>query len=113
MSETTVQAANRCCIRVYGSSRSYSMRGHMCQKSAIIQHEGAWYCGIHNPVAKAVRDAERKAKFDAEQEGRNKIYALNRAAAEMLELLKESQTSIGGDWRERRDAIVLKAQGTK
>ena len=30
---------------------------------------------------------------------------------ELLELLVESQTSIGGDWRERRDALIAKATG--
>lgn len=33
------------------------------------------------------------------------------AAPEMLDLLVESQTSIGGDWRERRDAAIKKARG--
>lgn len=33
------------------------------------------------------------------------------SAPEMLALLIESQTGIGGDWRERRDAIVAKARG--
>ena len=33
------------------------------------------------------------------------------AAPDLLALLVESQTSIGGDWRERRDAAVAKAIG--
>lgn len=33
------------------------------------------------------------------------------AAPDLLQLLIESQTSIGGDWRERRDAAVAKATG--
>jgi hypothetical protein len=31
------------------------------------------------------------------------------SAPELLALLVESQTSIGGDWRERRDAAIKKA----
>lgn len=33
------------------------------------------------------------------------------SAPDLLALLIESQTSIGGDWRERRDAAVAKALG--
>lgn len=33
------------------------------------------------------------------------------AAPELLELLVQSQESIGGDWRERRDALIAKATG--
>lgn len=33
------------------------------------------------------------------------------AAPELFELLKESQETIGGDWRERRDKILDKAAG--
>lgn len=33
------------------------------------------------------------------------------AAPELLALLIESQDSIGGDWRERRDAAIAKATG--
>lgn len=33
------------------------------------------------------------------------------AAPELLALLVESQRSIGGDWRERRDAAIAKATG--
>lgn len=33
------------------------------------------------------------------------------AAPDLLTLLVESQSSIGGDWRERRDAAIAKATG--
>jgi hypothetical protein len=33
------------------------------------------------------------------------------AAPDLLALLIESQNNIGGDWRERRDAIIRKAMG--
>jgi hypothetical protein len=35
------------------------------------------------------------------------------AAPELLELLQESQISIGGDWRERRDSLVARIEGTE
>ena len=36
-----------------------------CTYKAKMQHEGKGYCGIHDPVKKAAREAERKAKYDA------------------------------------------------
>lgn len=33
------------------------------------------------------------------------------AAPELLALLIESQSDIGGDWRERRDALIAKSTG--
>ena len=38
-------------------------------------------------------------------------HRLHGAAEDMLALLIESQTSIGGDWRDRRDAAIKKARG--
>ena len=35
------------------------------------------------------------------------------AAPDLLALLVESQSFIGGDWRERRDAVIAKATGVK
>ena len=37
--------------------------------------------------------------------------ALISSANELLQMLIESQESIGGDWRERRDALISKATG--
>jgi hypothetical protein len=45
---------------------------------------------------------------EARQEANARLIA---AAPELLALLVESQDSIGGDWRERRDALVAKATG--
>jgi hypothetical protein len=35
------------------------------------------------------------------------------AAPELLELLRESQDYIGGDWRERREALIARVEGYK
>jgi len=44
----------------------------------------------------------------AEAEANTDLVA---AATELLALLVESQTSIGGDWRQRRDIAIAKARG--
>jgi hypothetical protein len=45
------------------------------------------------------------------QDERDANARLMAAAPELLALLIESQDSIGGDWRERRDAAIAKASG--
>ena len=43
----------------------------------------------------------------------NEDGTLMAAAPELLALLVESQSFIGGDWRERRDAVVAKVTGAQ
>lgn len=80
---------------------------------------------VGNTVYQLEFDSWRKG----EAQMRNRVYAnvqgyrdtpkeeleatarLFAAASEMLELLKESQENIGGDWRQRRDETIAKAQG--
>lgn len=98
------EVSRRCCTRVYDGTFS----GHMCQKAPKVERSGKWYCHVHDPIAVQEKNEIRQARWRAESEASNKRYRLERAASEMLALLVESQTSIGGDWRERRDAILAK-----
>jgi len=56
-----VTPGQRCCERVYSSSYP----GHTCGNPAKMEHEGKPYCGIHDPVKRAAREAASKAKWDA------------------------------------------------
>lgn len=47
-------------------------------------------------------------RTDIECEANARLIA---AAPQLLALLVESQRSIGGDWRERRDSAIAKATG--
>lgn len=103
----TAREGADCSVRVYDGS----FRGHMCQKKAKVTVDGKSYCGVHDPEKVAARRAAQDAKWKAENDRWSKNYALQSAAQAMLNLLVESQTSIGGDWRERRDATILLATG--
>ena len=37
-----------------------------CTYKVKMHHEGKGYCGVHDPVKKAAREAERLARWDAE-----------------------------------------------
>ena len=79
-----------------------------CGKPAKFEEEGKHYCGIHNPAREREKQARRERMWKEEARQR----ALVHAAPEMYALLKESQNHIVGiAWRERRDAVLAKAEG--
>lgn len=99
-----------CCASIWDK---YSFRSNACGKTAKMEHEGKHYCGIHDPLKNAKKAAEREAQWAKEREESARKFRLTQAAPEMLALLIESQASIGGDWRERRDAIITKLTEAK
>ncbi len=56
----------------------------------------------------AERAAQAKAEHAAQMRANADLKRLHDAAPAMRDLLIESQTSIGGDWRQRRDAVLAK-----
>ncbi len=61
---------SKCSAKVYDS---FGSGGRWpCSYQAKMHHEGKGYCGIHDPVKKATRDAERRARWSAEFKARAK-----------------------------------------
>lgn len=95
---------SQCCAMVRGEGQWGGFHKHQCKKKPSIERDGKAYCKVHDPVARAEREAVSIEKYHAKQKAeRPKWYA-----QALLELLIESQTSIGGDWRQRRDALIKK-----
>jgi len=76
----------------------------MCQKPAKMQHDGKWYCGVHDPVKRKAKDAERQAAWAAQYEANKKKRALEAAAPELLAICKiflgeddRFQIAVGGN----------------
>jgi hypothetical protein len=86
--------------RIYADGRCLATVG--TKVFEVAQGKGEpWTCAYDR--VKPMREAaEIQAKNDA---------LLIATAPDMFALLVESQSSIGGDWRERRDAVVAKAGG--
>ncbi len=62
--------------------------GPRCGKPAKTEHEGKFYCGIHNPVKRAARQAEGRVKLALKREDLRIRKARKEAGEEALELLK-------------------------
>lgn len=88
-----------CAEAVWTGGRA-SMERQCCKKSGY--GPDGLFCKQHDPATKAVRAQKSEEKYQAQQRAeRPRWYA-----KPMLELLIESQTSIGGDWRQRRDELI-------
>lgn len=91
--------------------RGFGMSQTRCKNSAKVVRDGKPFCGVHDPQRIQEQRDVRTAIFWEQAERRSAVRRIEAAGPQMLALLKESQTSIGGDWRERRDAIIAKAEG--
>ena len=60
--------AHRCVASTYSTWGG----GYRCSKRASMTHEGKGYCGIHDPVKKAARQAERDARWKADWDARDR-----------------------------------------
>lgn len=51
----------RCIAKMYDRGHSWS-----CQNKAKMEHEGEYYCGVHDPIKKKAREDKQYAKWDKE-----------------------------------------------
>lgn len=72
----------------------WNSRYETCGRPAKVEHEGHYYCGIHDPVKKASRQAARDEQRDRERDEENRVRRLHDAAEDMLTALKEAKSQI-------------------
>jgi hypothetical protein len=85
-----------------------------CSEHRVKDDPGHWQIdgptpmGLNNTMPYTVADTSNRnyCISPEEDEANAKLMA---SAPEMAELLMESRENIGGDWRDRRDAILKKA----
>jgi hypothetical protein len=78
---TKDQAKPKCCASVWPSG---GLRGHPCGRTAKVERDGKWYCGIHDPVAQAKRNVARHERGRWESDRRDLVYKKQAAAAEIV-----------------------------
>lgn len=74
----------RCCQEVFDGCHL-----RRCRRDATVVREGNGYCGIHDPVAIATRDAARRAEWAAQSKARAAQWRLERQAPAMLAFIKK------------------------
>jgi uncharacterized Zn finger protein (UPF0148 family) len=66
----------RCEARIQARDRYESFHPPMCSRDGVVEHDGAWFCKIHDPIAIKQKAEARQAKWDAkwkiEQTTRNR-----------------------------------------
>ncbi len=60
--------SERCCFDV---GKGYHVT--LCANPGKVQVDGKWYCGVHDPIKKAAKQAATNAKWAAERALENKI----------------------------------------
>ena len=56
---------DKCSVKVSGVGQWGAFNQHKCEKPAVVEHGGKWYCRIHDPEYIKGKDAEREAKRKA------------------------------------------------
>lgn len=73
---------------------------YRCPYNGKVERDGKWYCGTHDPVAKAARDKAReekwKKKWAEEAKERRLLEAAHALLAALEELTAAVETDSGG-----------------
>ncbi len=91
---------NRCCELVCPREAWGAFHSHQCQKKAVVERNGKWYCAQHDPEAIRVRDEAKRVQWEAESQRRSDADTKERrihAAHEPLiracqELLRQAES---------------------
>ena len=107
----------QCCVILPGDG----FHSYQCSRKAKVIHDGAAYCGQHNPKAVKARRDKSQARWDAEskvREGKNRrrdaeINACQDFSTKALELgiVKKMQdvieASIGWNWLDNETSKAM------
>ena len=77
MSETK----HTCCDQIRGGKIGLRLSWRACGKTARIEREGKWYCGIHDPVRRKEKLDATHAKWQEESHARSKENRIRAALA--------------------------------
>ncbi len=103
----------KCCA----ITRVSDFRRHECSNNAKVERNGKWYCGAHDPVVRAERQAKRDAVDDARHERKRARWRMNVAAPGLLAALEDAvgTAELGscadGTQVTRWRAAIAKAEG--
>lgn len=85
---------HNCSQDVYPKERWGSFHPYKCNKPAVIERDGKWYCKIHDPVYRKSKQKGLTAKWDAKWDAEKKQMRLQSAAPDMYEALRKVHNSI-------------------
>lgn len=80
-----------CCCEVWGDGQSF--RPRCCARNAIVNRDGRWYCGTHDPVKVAEKNAKRESAWKVKMEEQNRSYQHQRAIIRFCENVTDDELS--------------------
>lgn len=100
---------------------------YRCPYNGKVERDGKWYCGTHDPVAKAARDKAREEKWKKKWAEEAKERRILEVAHALLAALEEALDLFGMDdpiplvdcmkddfadkWTHKARAAIAKARG--
>jgi hypothetical protein len=60
----------KCSATVYPNDKWGAFHPHQCEKGAVVQRNGKWYCKIHDPEYIEKKQVEKGKRWDKEHEQR-------------------------------------------
>jgi hypothetical protein len=76
---------NQCSATVYPNDRWGSFHGYRCNKKAVVERDGKFYCKVHDPEYKAKKQAEASARFDMIYETRKTQWHRDKVIARIFD----------------------------
>lgn len=91
---------HQCSARVNGEGQWGAFHPHQCQKSAVVQEDGKWWCKVHSPSYKAAKESENRRIYDERWEKIHLEHSKIQKATMMYEALKKiasCESTVNGD----------------
>ena len=102
--------APNCCETVRAGTDGWKTRYRTCTRKGSVERDGKWYCGQHDPQAKASRAAKNMAAWDARSKANRAKFLLDAAAPDLLAACKEFVRKVdAGEAKSRRSYAQMKA----
>jgi len=79
--------SQQCCYRI-PVDVGYRSTSKPCTRAGKVERNGKWYCGQHDPQAKAARRQAQNEKWEADLRARARLHQLQSAAPALMEALE-------------------------
>ncbi len=88
--------AEKCKVTVYPRERFGSFHGLPCDRTAKIEKDGKWYCGIHDPQKKIDKREKWRQQNEREQAVREHAANLQQARQAVIDAARDWSHAIVG-----------------
>lgn len=83
-----------------------SFRSHKCGNKGKVEHDGKWYCGVHDPQKAIDRHEKQMKEWESEQKAReDKKRETAKAVKTLRDFLNDKDIMMGSLTKDRTRAL--------